>query len=109
MTKCERLAVFLEELRRAPAQETAEGAARLVGELLDLVESEQGPVGDAASMRLPPVNVTAYDMRGHEMFLAHNGAVLIREKPTGRVLVDRPGLSGSHVADFAPWLKSSSQ
>jgi len=82
----------------APPPASLDGAARLLERVLGEVEADE-----AQPMRLPPVNVVAYDARGHTAFLAHNGAILIREK-SGKVIVDKPGLSGSRVRELAPWL-----
>jgi hypothetical protein len=43
------------------------------------------------------LDVTAYRSRGHETFIAKNGAFEIRDARSGEVVIEKPGSDGKGV------------
>lgn len=99
-SKAERIAHLVEVLRSAPPLENLDAARDLLVNALAGIECS---CGADFPMRMPSPAVICYDTRAHFVFVAHNGAILIREK-RGVVLLDAPGVSGDRVAEIAPWL-----
>jgi hypothetical protein len=117
VTKGERLAEFLDRLRRAPPASSAEGALELVNEILNAVEDELSGIPydpDAAQQRVTDgrmygphaafaspwrdrQDVTRYAHARHDTFLQDDGAILIRLRRSGTVLLSKHSSEGSEV------------
>jgi hypothetical protein len=113
-SRAERLAIFFERLANAPAATTAEEAKTLMDRLLNTVEDELSgvafdPSTRGADGRLYPAqedarfavagreDLTGYAHRRHDTYIGRAGAILIRSRVDGTVLVNKPGGDGVFV------------
>jgi hypothetical protein len=109
-TKMERLAEMFRRMDAAPAPATHDDAYRLLCETIDAVEDElTSTPNDPANWRTdgriyPPQldsqvsvpgrpDLLRYVSRGHDSFLADNGAITIALH-NGTVVFDKPGADG---------------
>jgi hypothetical protein len=105
---------FIRRLRALPPASSHDEARRQIEEMLNQVEDEfSGVPFDPAHHRTdgrmyPPqddnasdveghVDVTSYRSRGHETFVAKNGAFEIRDIRKGQVVIHKPGSDGKGV------------
>lgn len=112
-TKAERLDEFFRRLAAAPAAASHDEAFRLLCDTLNRVEDElcdepydpsawttqdrmYPPQEDAARPVADHPAVTRYRSRGHNSFVAVNGAVEIRDM-SNRALFEKPGADGKGV------------
>lgn len=114
-SKAERLAEMMARLDAAPACGTREEAFGLVTSIVNRVEDEltdipNDPSTPRADERIwPPIDMyhfevpgrpdlDGYRQRGHETLIRSNGALLIRARRSGDVILDKPGRDGRKVA-----------
>lgn len=114
MTKGERVAELMRRLEASPPADGAEAALRLVTSALDAIEDQHSgapndPTSPMADERIwPPIakyhfeiqgrpDLDGYRQRGHETVIGANGAILIRTRRDGRVILDKPGRDGRKV------------
>lgn len=112
-SKAERIKSFLDRLLAAPAQDSASAALELLRRTLNAVEDEltdipfdpehwetdgrlYPPRDDAARAVDDRPDVTRYRSRGHNTFIAANGAIEIQDLNDEVVLV-KPGANGEGV------------
>ena len=115
-SKAERFAAFLVRLDAAPPADSHEGALRLVGQTLDGVEDEMSGVSfdpsrhDSDGRMYPPQadaarpvedrpTLVRYRSRGHNTYIAANGAILILTAGPDNAerCLDKPGRDGRLV------------
>ncbi|HEX7838446.1 MAG TPA: hypothetical protein VF469_13320 [Kofleriaceae bacterium] len=105
MTKVERIVEFLERMIAAPPASSASSAFDLITKTFVAVEEEM--VSDDDPM-FPPSGDFYYDIEGrddlllfrqagHETIIRVNGAILIRNRKTKAVSLDKPGHDGKKV------------
>ncbi len=114
MTKAERLAVFSERLRAAPAASSADEAVALVATVLNAVEDEfsgapfdptqwttDGRMYPAQADRTHPVEghpgVVRQRTVAHFVYVRTNGAIEIRSTRNNDVIFQKPGADGLGV------------
>jgi hypothetical protein len=115
MTKTERLVEFVKRMTAAAPVASHVEAMSLLAATLTAVEDEfSGVANDAtgpnADQRMfPPLDeryhfavegrtdVEGYKHVAHETLFAHNGAILIRSRRTGEILLDKAGADGRKV------------
>ena len=110
--------MLLERLMKAPLCRSHDEAYALVSRELNAIEDEYSggpsepekwesdgrlyvPQRDNASLSPGHRGVIRYRSRSHWIFAADNGALLIQEIPTDRVVLERPGADGRRMAEFA--------
>lgn len=124
MKKMARMKMLLERLAKAPLCRSHDEAYRLLSQELNAIEDEYSgvpfepekwesdgrlymPQRDNASLSPQHRGVIRYRSRSHWTFVADNGAFLIQEIPTNRVVLERPGEDGRLTAEFTiPRLKN---
>lgn len=105
MTKVERIAEFLKRMIAAPTASSASSAFDLITKTFLAVEEEMA--GDDDPM-FSPSGDFYYDVEGrddlllfrqagHETIIRTNGAILIRNRKTKAVSLDKPGHDGKKV------------
>jgi hypothetical protein len=109
-----RFAEFIRRLRALPPVSSPEEARVQIEETLNRVEDEYSGVpfdpahwrtdgrmypfdDDSAADVDGHLDVTAYRSRGHETFIAKNGAFEIRDARSGEVVIEKPGSDGKGV------------
>lgn len=112
--KTERLQLLLARLTAAPRAATADEALALIENRLNRVEDElthiphdpkawladgrmYGPRSDSARRVPGHPDVTRYRSRGHNIWIARNGAIRISEVSSGATLLDLPGADGCRL------------
>jgi hypothetical protein len=105
MTKVERIAEFLKRMTAAFPASSASSAFDLITETFAAVEAEMAGEDDPM---FPPSGDFYYDIEGrddlllfrqagHETIIRANGAILIRNRRTKSVSLDKPGHDGKKV------------
>ena len=114
MPKHLRFAEFIRQLQALPRPSDHAEARRQIGETLNKVEDEHSgvpfdPAHWRTDGRMYPFeedsatdvdgfpDVTAYRSRGHETFIAKNGAFEIHDLSSGEVVIEKPGSDGKRV------------
>jgi hypothetical protein len=109
-----RFAEFIRRLQALPPATSHDEARRQIEETLNQVEDELSgvpfdpahwrtdgrmypPQDDSASDVEGHPDMTSYRSRGHETFVAKNGAFEIRDVQTGEVVLHKPGSDGKGV------------
>jgi hypothetical protein len=115
-TKAERLVEFFRRLAAAAPADTAEAALALIRDTLNAVEDELSGVdydADLATMQMPSARMypplpdserpsiirdtRCFRARFHDIFVANNGAFMIRHHHSLRVELSKPGADGNEV------------
>jgi hypothetical protein len=105
MIKAERIAEFLRRLAAAPAASSLGTGFILVTTTFEAVEQEMAgdddpmfpPSGDYYHDYEGRDDLALFRQAGHETIIRTNGAILIRNKKTHAVALDKPGADGKKV------------